>query len=299
VRDEGGDVDIDWERELDRAIAPGGERSPSDYVGPGRRALRRRRSLVSVASAAAVAVALGVGASVGGATGLVGGGATGAGFAVDGGPDAGRDPVGERPDWSMGVPDRCEPAVDDQPAGYDGRGNLCLADGASIVERVENPMDYPRGGSRSVGLVVEVDDTRDFVFATWEGRGSTSVFSRSAVGSLEDWLAGQVTARRMLDGTAEPGGPADWVSLGESGPPVAGPGVTVLDSREVDLGEAFAPPGAPAWAVELDVDGQRELALVRRIDGSTDVIPGTRAFDDLDAFVADAREQYASGAGLL
>ncbi|WP_299050606.1 hypothetical protein [uncultured Nocardioides sp.] len=282
-------MEIDWERELDGVVGggAGGDRPPSDFVVPGRRALSRRRAALTGASVAAVAVVIGLGVSVGGATGLVGQGPTGAGFAVDptSAPSPEADPVTES----------CSPSDRDTFAEYDGVGRLCVAAGAAVVQRVADPMAYGEGRRRSIGLVVEREGEREFVLATWR-RGSSSTTQRPAVGALEEWLPAVVAAQRLLDGDAVPD---ETLTLDASGEVVAGEGITVVDQRDVDLGPSFAPPGSPAVAVELEVNGERTFALLRRVDGTTDVIPSRIDFFDLDAFVADARERYDSGEGVL
>lgn len=290
-------MEIDWERELDGVIGGGAgdDRPPSDFVGPGRRALRRRRAVVTGASAAAVAVVIGLGVTVGGGAGLVGQGPTGAGFAVDPGTGEADEPLGESPDWTMTF---CEPSEGiDAAATYDSTGELCLQPGAVIVDQIDGPLGPGKVGRRSVALEVELDDgSREFVLTSWRPGGRISTSSRPAVGALDDWVPSQVAAQQELNGGPSLG---DRITLEPSGELVGGPGIEVVEVRDVDLGESFAAPGDPAVAAEITVDGQREMVLARRIDGETDVIRSSRTFRSLDALIADARERYDSGEGLL
>lgn len=292
-------MEIDWERELDRAIAPGGDRPPSDFVAPGRRALRRRRAAVSAASAAAVAVVVGFGSLVGGTAGLVGEPPHGTGVAVD--PSQGRsqgrlvDRLEDGPSRG-GSPDLRMSCrlwdAEPHPARYDGAGTLCLAEGAEVLERVPDPMGLG-GSGRSVGLHLAVDGGEQFVLATWgpDGRSQTSA---PAAGALAEWLPGRVAAQTERDLEEAS---ASWISLTEDGEVAVTSAVDVVALREVDLGPGFAPDGVPTYAAELDVDGVRELVLLRNPQAGTEVVRQRGDFATFDAFVADARERYPSDGG--
>ncbi|GAA1926978.1 hypothetical protein GCM10009737_31040 [Nocardioides lentus] len=292
---------IDWESELDSAIERPRDRPGSDYLAPGRRALRARRLAVG-AGAAVVVAALGGGLAVAGATGLPG---TDRGA----GPDVARDPGTDRSTDRAGATER-EPDCADvrllgEPAVLGPSGRLCLAPGVEVLRRVANPMEYPGDVGRSVGLEVEVDGTREFVLALTDQDG-TSVTSRPATGSLELWLPAVVAVQRTLDeadgtpvaGTPPP--PDSWVEIDADGDLVAAAdAVRLVAQRPADLGAAFAAPGETSLVAELRVDGERMYVAVRRSDGETQVVPGGGGFADLDAFVEDARERYSSGEGLL
>ncbi|MCH1866223.1 hypothetical protein [Nocardioides sp. CFH 31398] len=285
---------IDWERELDRAIAPGGDRPPSDFVAPGRRALRRRRTAVSAASAAAVAVVVGLGSLVGGSAGLVGEPPAGIGVAEDPsqGPSEGGtvDRVEDGPTRGGAADLRMSCRMWDaepHPARYDGRGTLCLAEGAEVLERVPDPLGYGSAG-KSVGLHLAVDGGEQFALATWRPDDRSQVSDRAA-GELSDWLPAQVAAQRDRDVDAAAEG---WVSLTDDGEMVAGPGVDLVELVEVDLGPGFAPDGVSSWAAELRVDGVRELVLLRNLADGTEVVRQSGDFATFEAFVADAEERY-------
>ncbi len=298
--------DIDWARELDASFGDGPQPAPATASLPaGRRALRRRRRLTGAGAAASVVALVGLGWW--GVPAVVDR-ADPAPYATTGDASATPDPTAT-PDADPTVKETSPASVQflGEAATYDDAGTLRFAKGWTEVSRVTNPMGYSKDGWDSVGLEVVKGDQRRFLLISLQD-GGTSVFSNSATGSLEPWLAGKVALQRSLDDT-NTGGTGGGTGSGDvfepvtmlpTGRLVAGPGVRILAQDDtVDLGAAFAPAGSPVVAAKVRAaDGSIIWAVGRVVDGSPEVITESGRHPSLAAFVDWARGEYAGGSGL-
>ncbi|KAB2813065.1 hypothetical protein F9L07_15335 [Pimelobacter simplex] len=266
------------------------------YVALGRRRQRHRRLGLGAAAVSAVGV-LAVGAGL-----LVGGG----------GPDAAPDraPVAGTPSAtatatatatgsapappSQRISELLSPG---QHAGYDAAGRVVLRPGWRIEREVANPLRRT-APEASVGLVVVkgtqrywylLDHTRTGGGASWDPAGTT--YAR-----FEQWLDDQVD---LQNGDQ----PVDLVTFAGAGP-VLEPGIGARILRQWPDPDVpgFAAPGDTTAVAKVEVDGLTYFVLARRsADGATDTIPyqaDLLAEPTLAAFLAHARDRYASGEGL-
>lgn len=274
---------------------------PSEtYVALGRRRQRQRRVGLGAAAAGVVGV-LAVGAGL-----LVGGG----------GPDAAPDraPVAQTPSASgpvtaptagaTGTGAASPPAqpvsevlTPGQHVGYDGLGRVVLRPGWRVERQVANPL-HRVAPDDSVGLVV-VKGTQRYWYlldhaqtgggASWDPAGTT--YAR-----FEQWLDDQVD---LQNGDQ----PVGFVTFAGSGP-VLEPGIGARILRQWPDPDVpgFAAPGDTTAVAKVEVDGLTYFVLARRSsDGATDTIPFQADLLDeptLAAFLAHARDRYASGEGL-
>jgi hypothetical protein len=301
-------TDVDWQHELDSSFGTGHDLPPGHYVAAGRTAVRRRRA----ASFAIVAsMAIGVGAAWASSPGSA--------------------PRGEAPAATQGP----SPTTDAQPTmsarearkarlermrevtreKAEEQGNpatltyegLVLSTGAGpVLERVANPMGYPAGLGRSVGIRVMMYETEYYSLLTAHPDDSSSMTTVRATGDFDGWLDQAVRSRTTLDvanGVTPSSGDTSgqpWLVLDGSGNvATARPGVVISEQRAgVDLGESFGAGATETGVVRLVVDGRSEFAAYRVIDGTLDVIPAGGTFDSMAAFIDWARGQYSSGAGM-
>jgi hypothetical protein len=306
-------TDVDWQHELDTSFGSGHDLPPAHYVAAGRTAVRRRRMAALVAAAAVVV-------------------AGGAAWAIT--PDTaprsdapvatrGADPQPDPPGVERRT-DRTKQAVTpsmsveeefgNNPAIIEPNGAVKLSPLTDVeLQRRPNPMGYTAAQGRSVALRVIYQGVEKYVLiaTTADGTGS-STHLNDATGDFPGWVADKVRLQQGLDvangdagapGSADTGASADpssWLRLDPDGQvEAAGNGIEILEARVgVDLGDAFARPGDRTGAVRLLVGGRPEHVAYRVVDGRLEVIDGPGSFDSLDAFIAWARQQYASGTGL-
>lgn len=301
-------TDVDWQHELDSSFGTGHDLPPGHYVAAGRTAVRRRRA----ASFAIVAsMVIGLGAAWASSPGTA--------------------PRGDAPVATQGP----SPTTDSQPTmsarearkarlermrevtreKAEEQGNpatltyegLVLSTGAGpVLERVSNPMGYPAGLGRSVGIRVMMYETEYYSLLTAHPDDSSSMTTVRATGDFDGWLDQAVRSRTTLDvanGVTQSSGDTSgqpWLVLDGSGDvATARPGVVISEQRAgVDLGESFGAGATETGVVRLVVDGRSEFAAYRVIDGTLDVIPAGGTFESMAAFIDWARGQYSSGAGM-
>ncbi|WP_408897487.1 hypothetical protein ACJ5H2_21565 [Nocardioides sp. R1-1] len=274
-------------------------RSPADYLLGGRRRLRNRRlgtgGAAVLVAAAALAFAL-----------LPDGGTSGTT------PD--RTPVVEAPTPSPAATDPAtaeatatteerpreklsDVLVPGQHVGYDGRGEIRLRPGWRVVREVPNPLRAVAPAT-SVGLVV-TDGKQTYWYLLEHGPdtgGATWDPASKAYARFEEWLDVMVDLAR---GTEQ----AAYVAFAPQGA-VLEPGVGVRIVRQWPAPDlpGFAAPGEDSALAKVVVDGRTFFVLARRTPGGpTDTIPYDAALlaePTLEAFLAHAREAYASGEGL-
>ncbi|PUA79777.1 hypothetical protein [Nocardioides currus] len=288
---------IDWHAELDASFGDGRDRPPTDFLGPGRTALRRRRTALGAAALASAIVVGGIGWAV--APG--GDGARSGEVASEAPSPTPSESTSERPE-------AVQPSVSflGNPATYDDAGTLRVAKGWTVVEQIDNPMGYTRRGWTSVGLRSTRGAEEKFTLAVMQGKGSTSIHTNDAVGALADWLVTAVATQRTLDvanaatggGEVEPVAPA--ATMTSAGELLASEGARLVRQRRAgDLPPALAGQGDHVVAAEVrTADGATVWVLGRVVAGEAIVDSYTTAFADLDAFVDWASQQLASGEGL-
>ena len=292
---------MDVASELERVLsAPPGEpphRPLPDLVERGQRALRRRRLAVAGAVVGVVAVTvvtLGVGVGV-----------------VTRADDTGRTVATDATDGTDGTGATDAPTVSDPPVGGPPvayvEGELVVADGVEVLERVDDPLGYADPGD-SAALRLLVDGEETWALARWVAGGDAAGVATEEVVTPDEveqkTFAGWVQVRRYIHG-----GASELVLLLEETPQptlVSREGAAILDQRpNVDLGETFAPPGwTTAAAMVEKADGERWFVLVRSsAPGKTQYIswPARRADGaaSLVAFLDFAKPRYESGQGLL
>ncbi|MFC0222366.1 hypothetical protein [Nocardioides zeicaulis] len=302
------DTQVDWREELDSSFGEGRDVVPAHYLEAGHRVARRRRAALAVAGVAAAVV-------VAGATWSLAPGSA---------PRGGEAPVASDPARptrtadGRGPEDRVRSLAELRRAGAaepDFLGNpavlvdggLVLADGAGpVLQRVPNPMGYTPAQGTSLGIRVWFEGREQYSLMTSHVEGtSTSTATVDATGDFPGWLDQAVRTQRTLDvanGVTPAAGSDDgpWLELGADGSvEAARAGVLIEEVRSgVDLGPSFADGADGTGAVRLRVDGSTEHAAFRVVDGVLDVVPGGGRFASMDAFLAWARAQYASGSGM-
>ena len=275
--------------EIDRSFGTGPELRPvEDRIAAGRRALVRRRVAGGVAALAAAAVvgtgvyAVTPGDPVGRGTGHV---------AVDPTPTPSPTPR------EAAAP---EPWGRAETVRYSDEGKLEVRPGVVVHEHIENPYDY-EPPQLSDALDLTFDGHR--IWTIVEFRRGELLTSESTPSngwaSFADYVADQSGT------TVERGGWPLILRLDAQGTVVPAQGNEVLQrTDDPQLGDSFAPPGAPTGAALVQVyaaDDQAIFVVWRVIDGELDVIP-TQPRDVVGATFEEllnaARTKYASGEGL-
>lgn len=313
---------IDWRQELDEAVATAPDRPVEQFVVSGRRALRRRRVATGLTGLAAAL-------TIGGSFWMA---APGEGPARSDVPIATQPPSPRTPEKTTAeVPSssassvwlpRTQPTrrfaslpgaekelIDflGNPAAITEGGLVLAPETTSVLQRVENPMDYTSAQGVSLAVRAIQAGQERYSLMTADTEGGTSTSTVEATGDFAGWLDGAVRTQRTLDvanGVPASEGaqslPDTWLTLGSDERVVAGsPGVVVLATRpDVDLGAAFSRGADRTGVVRLSVDGVLEYAAYRVVDSRLEVIAGNGRFGTLQDFVTWARSQYASGQGL-
>ncbi|MBM7517607.1 hypothetical protein [Nocardioides nitrophenolicus] len=272
-------------------------REPGGYVAAGRRRLRNRRLRLGAAGAVLAAAAVTVALLPDGA-------------APRSTPDP--TPVVQQPTPTATEAEPTAPTEPTEPAekvsdvlvpgqqvGYDGHGNVVLRRGWRVVREVPNPLDRV-APEASAGLVVTdgdrtywylLDHTVDGGGASWDPAGSRHP-------RFEQWLDDMVDLQRGTE-------PEGYVAFAADGTLTPGVGVRILRQwPDQDLRglPGFAAPGDRTAVAKVVVDGRVAFVLARQTGGGpTDAIPvdAERLPEPtLAAFLAYARERYASGEGL-
>jgi hypothetical protein len=263
-------------------------RTAAAYVATGRRRQRNRRLRYGAAGALVAAVAVTVAVLPDGS-----------------GPRSTPDPtpVVQEPSPTPVVTATPEPTqklsdvlVRGQHAGYDAQGAVVLRRGWRIVREVPNPL-HRVAPDASVGLVVTngeetywylLDHTADGGGASWDP-------ARVAHARFEQWLTDMVD---LQSGTE----PAAYVTFAADGTLEPGVGVRILGQWPDPDVPGFARPGEDSAVAKVLLDGRVSFVLARRSPGGpTDAIPvdvDVLPEPTLAAFLAYARDRYASGAGL-
>jgi hypothetical protein len=301
-------TDIDWQHELDSSFGSGHDVAAGHYVAAGRRAVRRRRIAAVVATAAVVV-----------AGGTVWAVSPGDSVRSDA-PVAtrGQDPTQDTKDDH--APDRQRVRPESTPSmsveeEFNGNPAVLEPDGlkmsplaGEVLQRMPNPMGYTPAQGRSVAIRVIYLGSEKYSFLSLTQDGSSlSTTTHDATGDFAGWVSGVVATERTLDElngvtaptAGAPPAPDTWLTLGPDGAVEASAGNVLLEVRaHVDLGDGFAQGATRTGALRMLVGGVPQHAAYRVVDGRLDVIAGPGRFDSLDAFVAWARKQYASGEGM-
>jgi len=301
-------TDIDWQRELDASFGARPDRPTDLYVVRGRRAVRRRRRVTAVVLTAAVVVAGGTAWAVapGGSTRSDAPIAT-SGPAPTDDPETRSEREERLRELREAAADRMEPEFFNGPSTLDSDG-LVLAPGAGpVLQRVANPMGYTADQGQSLGIRVMFEGREKYVLMTRTPDGSTSVGTNYASGDFAGWLAGRVESQGSLDVlngvTDGPPGepetdPSRWLRLQKDGDVVGAGDVVLLEvDSEPGLGD-FGLGADRTGAVRVLVDERTRFAAYRVMGGELEVIAGPGSFDSMSAFIAWARQQYASGEGM-
>ncbi|MCR1785461.1 hypothetical protein KVF89_23185 [Nocardioides carbamazepini] len=272
-------------------------RAPADYVADGRRRLRNRRLGTGGAAALVVAAALAVALlPQGGASRTTPDRAPVVQAPTPATPAA--SATATAPESTEAPPERISDVlVRGQHAGYDGRGRLVLRPGWRVVREVPNPLRKV-APEASAGLVVTdgrqtywylLDHSRNGGGASWDP-------ASKAYARFEEWLDVMVGLQRGTE-------PAAYVAFAASGDLLEpGVGVRILGQWPGPDLPGFAAPGEDSALAKVVVDGRTFFVLARRSPGGpTDSIPFDAALlpePTREAFLAHAREAYASGEGL-
>lgn len=271
---------MNFSDELDRSFGSGPPAPPTgDLVAAGHRAVRRRRGLQAAGGVLAALVAVA-------ALGLGGSGPT---RAID------QAPATSGP-TSSPAPDDGAPADGGVPVRYDRSGDLRVAPGAEVLQRIADPLERTAPAA-SVALWVRYRGAESYWLLDRDDTGSmgSSDPTDKAAGSLEEWVQYQKEAMGIVE-------PVPPVTLEDDGTLTPAAGVEIVEQRSgVDVGGSFAGPGAPTAAAMVLDDGVRGFVLVRRLPGSPPEYLPTSARvggPDLESFLEHARRQYASGEGL-
>ncbi len=268
------DGDLDLREAFDRGFGPEPpHRHVAERVAAGHRAVRRRRAVGTVLTVA-VATVVGLGA-----------------VAVLNDRPAGPGSVADDPTSSP----TSDEWTGDLPAQYTEDGLLEVRPGATVKQRIDEPLGDPTAGQRSVALAVDYRRKTTWMLLVWRRptdgvRGSTAISATPTGVPFEDWVAGVVDPQDGYLGFAPDG------SLVPTRP-----GVRILEQRHPIELKDFALNNEPTGAALLQgLDGKRWYAVARELDGVVDIIPvpfGTGG-EDLDAFLDYARQMYGGGVGL-
>lgn len=244
-------------------------------LASGRRAVRRRRLAVG---AAGLAVAVVVGGT--------------AALAFDGGGTAsGRDrnTAGEpTPTPTATATAPADTWADDELLRVGGNGAIEVNPDADVLERGESTT---ADGAVHETFHLGLDGREFYALAGDAGYSSTPLPAQGL--TLEEWARQQLT----LD---QDGGEDDraWVEIDAGSRVSALPGVELVAWRpDPGLGDNFAAPGEPTAVAHVVRDGFTYFLAIRRApDGTTEAIPYRKdaTITTLDAFVAYARDQYAT-----
>ncbi|MEO6512382.1 MAG: hypothetical protein ABIO16_15400, partial [Nocardioides sp.] len=249
-------------------------RPVSDRVEAGHRAVRRRR-LTGTVLTVAVATAVGLGSLA-----VLDGRATS--------PDVAADPTTSATPTST-------PWDADVPARYAEDGTLEIQPGATVVQRIDDPVGDPSADHHSVALSLQAADGPVWLILDWrrvtDGPPVLGVVPGAPTdGLFADWVSDVITPGRH------------YLAFAEDGRLVSVPGVTILDQRHpIDLKD-FTLGGEPsAAALVQDLTGERWYVVARLVDGGVDIfrVSLQEGGPDLDAFLLYATRRYASGEGLL
>jgi len=182
-------------------------------------------------------------------------------------------------------------------AEYDADGNLQLANGVTITQRIENPFGA-EAPNESVGLELEKDREKFWYLAHWGpslGSGWISDRAYKAFPSLQSWIDDLVALQTG-------GARLQLVKFGTDGRLAPLDGVTIVQQRaNPDVGQSFAPAGTPTAVAEVTYQGDTWFVLARDLpDGPPEYFPTAAAVSGstIDAFLDYARQQYAGGEGL-
>lgn len=190
-------------------------------------------------------------------------------------------------------------ATEEAPAHYAGDGRLVIRRDVTVVRRVDNPLGLAPPLD-SVGLVLDVGGTREWMLLRTNSNGSTSTMDEAGASAptFDRWLAGQVALNT---------GPilSHLVFLGE-GETIVAPDVSVQinDQRPSPrLPAGFARPGDRTAVAWLLYEGTYWFVLARQVPGSQPELFFTRASEaddatSIDEFLDWARVKYADGEGL-
>ncbi|MDQ6526392.1 hypothetical protein RB608_22415 [Nocardioides sp. LHD-245] len=270
-------------------------RTADGYVAAGRRRARQRRLRVTAAVVGVVGAVAVAGALVAGGAGPVRSTPDRTPVAQSPSPTAGATPApAPDPAPTQRISDVLSPG---QHVGYDGRGAVVLRPGWRIVREIPNPL-HRVAPEASVGLVVTkgtasfwylLDHSPDGGSASWDPAGK-------AYQRFEQWLDVMVDLDRGEE-------PEPYVRFaGEGDLLEAGVGVRILRQWADPDVPGFAAPGDDTAVAKVAADGRVYFVLARRSPGGpTDTLPvdaGVLPAPTLAAFLAHARDRYASGEGL-
>lgn len=295
---------IDWREELDSSFGNGLDRPPTDFLVPGRAALRRRRTAMGAAALAGALVIGGIGWAV--APGQDG--ARSSDIATD--PTATATSTPTEPTASRFV---LSQPIDSQPMDvrpaekmdqqyFEGEsvpvtvvrdGNLAILDGWS-VEEITVLEDSPWARAWSVSAAPAAGGDAVWMVIEWD-RKSSSVTSAPAgqrFADFTDWM-NTTWAEQQVD-YAPPKAEAKVVD----GTLVPSAGVSVLEQVEQPAGtEAYGPLEDLVAAKLRLADGSEVFALVTP-DSTTTVEPAVLAAPTMAAFLDHLRSLGSSGEGV-
>jgi hypothetical protein len=274
-------MDLDLHDALDTGFGAEPPHRPlSARLEAGHRAVRRRRLAASLGCAAVVAaVALG-------AATLGGGGTVGNRVADDATPTS--TTTSPEEGWD-----------DAEVARYSDDGQVEVRPGATVLQRIDDPLADPSDFNHSVALAVEFQGAETWLILDWKGNPEGSISATSALaeqptgGTFAQWVEDQVAAKEDKS--------AGYVRFTDDGSLVSTHGVEIVEQRvRPDLPANFAPAGSTTAAALLQgPDGKKWWVLVRDFDGLDTIgVPFRTGGPTMDDFLAFARQKYVSGEGL-
>jgi hypothetical protein len=277
-----GVMDVELREALAHGFGPEPPHSPiAERIDAGHRAVRRRRMAGAVA-AVVVAATVGIGATL-----LLGGQPSRDTDIVA------SDPPSTVPKWEG-----------DDLAHYTDEGDLEVRPGTTELDRIDSPYPARAGMNRSVALSLQFEGEETWWLLSWtldaDGKVIRTGDSFGPGGSAEtfdEWVRVMV----QLNLTPRPeDSSAGYVHFADDGSLVATHGIEILAAVQDPPLKDFVLNGEPSAAALLQgPDGKKWFVLVRDVGGvETISTPFRTGGSDLDAFLAYARERYASGEGL-
>ena len=317
MRDDDGDLQLAELLDSSFGAGPDVLPTPSERLGAGRRAVRRRHRAGIAATTVAVVAVVGLGAAL---SGGVGGGSDADGPPAPiatSGTTATASASATSDTVRQAALDRLEKkaekqahrieqelVTDDFPASFHVDGNVVVKDGWRITQRVEEPMGF-QPPEASLGVVVTDGAQTRWMLLTLEdqvdGQGNpTGVQGPTAAADdpgkgysrFEDWLASMVE----LNGGART--PA-LVTVDDSDRLQPGPGAVLVETRSAPVIDGYTTDGDRM--AELLRDGRTWFVVVRGHGPQAEVIPvdaEVLSAPTFEAFVDHVASQASSGAGL-
>lgn len=244
-------TDIDWREELDSSFGAGPERPASDYLVPGRAALRRRRTAMGATALATVLVVGGIGWAIAPGDDDV----RGSTIASDA-PSPSPSPTASPTPTGQGAGSALPWRKSDGPARVNPGTGLEIREGAIVHQRLDDL--YPGKGSTSVALDLSFEGGRWWMVLEWDEGGSAGTSGRPGemYDSFDAFVAAETSDGGMF--SPEPDPVADKYPFGrvvDYGPDgiVLRPGATIV-RRVANPHRVLPPETSVGLVVEFEGD---------------------------------------------